>query len=83
MILFVSYIISYASEAYSCDVTIEFTPIPSWFVYNVFNAQPLQNIVLPACKGEHILFTGQREEKEGEKEGGREGEMERGREREK
>jgi hypothetical protein len=33
-------IISYASEAYSCDITIEFTPTPSWFVYFVFNAQP-------------------------------------------
>ena len=32
--------ISYASEAYSCDVTIEFPPTPSWFVYFVFNAQP-------------------------------------------
>jgi hypothetical protein len=40
IILFISYIISYTSKAYSCDVTIEFTPTPSRFVYNVFNAQP-------------------------------------------
>jgi hypothetical protein len=32
--------ISYASEACSCDVTIEFPPTPSWFAYFVFNAQP-------------------------------------------
>jgi hypothetical protein len=36
----------------------------------------LQHIALHACKGEHTLFTGQREikreESEGEKEGGRE-----------
>ena len=42
----------YASEAYSCDVTIEFTPTPSRFVYNVFNAQP--SLYINLAKNQYV-----------------------------
>ncbi len=49
----------YASEAYKCDVTIDFPPTPSWFVYNVFNAQPslltLQKFAVILTELENIL----------------------------